>query len=71
MSATTDAATLRHDLIEDGFCVIPNMADGALLNKTRACVRTRRWLNTMLNGERTPRRPAASSIPISTPNWPT
>ena len=38
MSATIDAATLRHDLIEDGFCVIPNMADGALLNKTRACV---------------------------------
>ena len=37
MSATIDAATLRHDLIEDGFCVIPNMADGALLNKTRAC----------------------------------
>ncbi len=29
---------LAAQLREDGFCVIPDMADEALLRKTRACV---------------------------------
>ena len=38
MESTVSADKLATQLREDGFCVIPDMADEALLNKTRACV---------------------------------
>ena len=37
-TATISSETLKRQLIDDGFCVIPNMVDEALLQKTRACV---------------------------------
>ena len=38
METTVSLEKLAEQLREDGFCVIPDMADEALLNKTRACV---------------------------------
>ena len=38
MEMTLSVEKLAEQLREDGFCVIPNMADEALLNATRACV---------------------------------
>ena len=37
-TATISAATLKRQLIDDGYCVIPNQVDETLLKKTRACV---------------------------------
>ena len=37
-TAIVSPESLKRQLIEDGFCVIPNMVDEALLRKTRACV---------------------------------
>ena len=39
MEKTVSSEKLAEQLREEGFCVIPNMADEALLNKTRACVK--------------------------------
>lgn len=38
MVTTFSPERLAKQLREDGFCVVPNMADEALLSKTRACV---------------------------------
>ncbi|MCY4064072.1 MAG: phytanoyl-CoA dioxygenase family protein [Chloroflexi bacterium] len=38
MESTVSPERLAEQLREDGFCVIPDVADEALLNKTRACV---------------------------------
>ena len=70
MEKTVSPEKLAEQLREDGFCVIPNMADEALLSKTRACV-DKALAEYDQNTAKTPRRPAASSTPTSIPNWPT